>query len=150
MRLQNRLGAAILAMALLGAAAMPAAAQKSADTLRIVIRDALPNIDPYYNNQRTGVVMHHQGWDMLVYRDPETFEIKPLLATDWKLAGRNTIDFTLRPGREVPRRQHVHRRRRRLHHQPGGRSRRARCRRRRTTPGSTRPRRPATGRCASR
>ena len=45
MRLQNRLGAAILAIALLGAAAIPAAAQKSADTLRVVMRDALPNID---------------------------------------------------------------------------------------------------------
>ena len=70
MRMQNKLGAAILAMALLGAGAVPATAQKSADTLRIVMRDALPNIDPYYNNLRTGVVMHHQGWDALVYRNP--------------------------------------------------------------------------------
>ena len=53
MRLQNKLGAAVLALALLGAGAVPATAQKSADTLRIVMRDALPNIDPYYNNLRT-------------------------------------------------------------------------------------------------
>src|SRR4051794_17441307 len=98
MRMQNKLGAAILAMALLGAGALPATAQKSADTLRIVMRDALPNIDPYYNNLRTGVVMHHQGWDTLVYRNPDTFKVEPLLATEWKQVDPTTIDFTLRPG----------------------------------------------------
>ena len=92
-----KLGTVILAAALLGVAA-PAAAQKSADTLRISMRDALPNIDPYYNNLRTGVVMHHQGWDTLVYRNPDTFKIEPLLATEWKTLDPTTIDFTLRPG----------------------------------------------------
>src|SRR3954453_17037587 len=98
MRMKNRLGSAILAMALLGAAAMPATAQKSADTLRIVMRDALPNVDPYYNNMRTGVVMHHQGWDALVYRNPDTFKLEPLLATEWKLPDPMTTEFPPRPG----------------------------------------------------
>ena len=98
MRMQTRLGVAILAMVLSGAAALPAAAQKSADTLRIVMRDALPNIDPFYNNLRTGVVMHHQGWDGLVYRNPDSFKIEPLLASEWKLPDPTTIEFTLRPG----------------------------------------------------
>jgi peptide/nickel transport system substrate-binding protein len=47
MRMQTRFGVAILAMALSGAAVLPASAQKSADTLRIVMRDALTNIDPF-------------------------------------------------------------------------------------------------------
>ena len=98
MRLQNKLGAAILTAVLLGAGAVPATAQKSADTLRIVMRDALPNIDPFFNNLRTGVVMHHQGWDALVYRNPDTFKLEPLLATEWKLPDPTTIEFTLRPG----------------------------------------------------
>ena len=98
MRMQTRVSAAILTAVLLGAGALPAAAQKSADTLRIVMRDALPNIDPYYNNLRTGVVMHHQGWDALVYRNPDTFKLEPLLATEWKLPDATTIEFTLRPG----------------------------------------------------
>ena len=122
MRMQNRLGAAILAMALLGAAAVPATAQKSADTLRIVMRDALPNIDPYYNNLRTGVVMHHQGWDALVYRNPDTFKLEPLLATEWKQPDADHDRVHAAPGRQIPRRQPVHRRRRRLHHQPDRRS----------------------------
>ena len=98
MGVQLKFGAAILAAALLGAGASPATAQKSADTLRITMRDALPNIDPYYNNLRTGVVMHHQGWDALVYRNPDTFKIEPLLATEWKMPDTTTIEFTLRPG----------------------------------------------------
>ena len=98
MRVQSRLGMAILAAALLGGGAVPVAAQKSADTLRITMRDALTNIDPYYNNLRTGVVMHHQAWDALVYRNPDTFKLEPLLATEWKMPDATTIDFTLRPG----------------------------------------------------
>ena len=42
MRLQIKLGTAILATVLLGASALPVAAQKSADTLRITFRDAVP------------------------------------------------------------------------------------------------------------
>jgi peptide/nickel transport system substrate-binding protein len=80
------------------AAAMPAQAQKSADTLRIVFRDAVTNIDPYYNQLRTGLVIAHQAWDTLVYRDPETFAPKPLLATGWTIVDDTTIDFTLRQG----------------------------------------------------
>jgi peptide/nickel transport system substrate-binding protein len=75
-----------------------ASAQKSADTLRIVFRDAVPNIDPYYNSQRTGLILQHTAWDQLVYREPTTFEIKPLLATEWKFVDATTIDFTLRQG----------------------------------------------------
>jgi peptide/nickel transport system substrate-binding protein len=98
MRVQSRFGAAVLTAVLFGAGAAPATAQKSADTLRITMRDALTNIDPFYNNLRTGVVMHHQGWDALVYRNPDTFKLEPLLATEWKLPDPTTIDFTLRPG----------------------------------------------------
>src|SRR5437879_12997831 len=97
MRVRSGFGAAMIAAVLLAGAA-PAAAQKSADTLRIVMRDALPNIDPYYNNLRTGVVMHQQGWDALVYRNPDTFKLEPLLATEWKLPDPTTIELTLRPG----------------------------------------------------
>ena len=89
-----KLGAIFAAMML---SAAPVSAQKSADTLRISMRDALPNVDPYYNNLRTGVVMHHQAWDTLVYRNPDTFKIEPLLATSWKMPNPTTIEFTLRP-----------------------------------------------------
>ena len=84
----------------LGAALLvqPAAAQKSADTLRVVFRDTVTNVDPYFNQLRTGVVISHQAWDGLVYRDPDTFQPKPLLATAWKLVDDRTIEFELRKG----------------------------------------------------
>jgi peptide/nickel transport system substrate-binding protein len=88
---------AILAAAAL-AVASPASAQKSADTLRIMFVDAVPNIDMYFNSQRTGLILAHQAWDMLVHRDPATFEIKPALATDWKFTDDKTLDLTIRQG----------------------------------------------------
>jgi peptide/nickel transport system substrate-binding protein len=80
------------------ALAPPAFAQKSADTLRILFQDAVPNVDMYFNSQRTGLILAHQAWDMLVHRDPATFEIKPALATDWKFAEDNSLDLTIRQG----------------------------------------------------
>jgi peptide/nickel transport system substrate-binding protein len=90
---------AALAGALAGLAPIVAAnAQKSADTLRVAWRDQVADIDPYYNNMRTGLVVAHQAWDTLVYRDPDGFVMKPLLATSWKWIDDVTLDFELRPG----------------------------------------------------
>lgn len=82
----------------MSAMAAPALAQKSADTLRITWRDAIPDVDPYYNSQRTGMVVAFQAFDCLVDRDPITMEIRPALATSWKQVDATTIDFTLRDG----------------------------------------------------
>lgn len=79
-------------------AASPAHAQKSADTLRIAWRDAVQNLDPYYNQLRTGLILAHHGWDGLVHRDPETFALKPLLATSWRYIDPTTLEFELRRG----------------------------------------------------
>ena len=78
--------------------ATPAHAQKSNDTLRIAWRDAIPNVDFYYNSLRTGLVVSHHVWDTLIYRDPETFQLKPLLATSWRYVDDTTLEFELRPG----------------------------------------------------
>lgn len=78
--------------------ALPAMAQKSADTLRITWRDAVPDVDFYHNSLRAGFIVQLHAWDTLVYRDPDTFQIKPLLATSWKQVDDTTIDFELRKG----------------------------------------------------
>jgi peptide/nickel transport system substrate-binding protein len=75
----------------------PVLAQKSADTLRITWRDAVPDVNPYYNQLRSGVVLGHHVWDSLVYRDPETFQIKPLIAASYKWVDETTLEFALRP-----------------------------------------------------
>jgi peptide/nickel transport system substrate-binding protein len=98
MRLEPWLRGALLAAGAILATAAPALAQKSADTLRITWREAIPDVDPYYNPQRTGMVVAFQAFDCLVYRDPTTMEIKPALATSWKQVDATTIDFTLREG----------------------------------------------------
>jgi len=95
MRVSAWMSGAVLAAGL--AAATPAAAQKSADTLRITWRDAVPDITPYYNQLRSGIVIAHQAWDGLVYRDPETFQIKPLLASSFKWVDDTTLEFVMRP-----------------------------------------------------
>jgi peptide/nickel transport system substrate-binding protein len=89
---------ALMATAALALSASPALAQKSADTLRITFTDAVPNVDMYFNSQRTGLIIAHQVWDMLVHRDPSTFEIKPSLATAWKFNEDNSLDLTIRQG----------------------------------------------------
>jgi peptide/nickel transport system substrate-binding protein len=93
--MRNVLAGAVLAGAL-AAVSVPALGQKSVDTLRITWRDAVPDITPYYNQLRAGVVIGHQIWDSLVYRDPETFQIKPLLAESYKWVDETTLEFTLR------------------------------------------------------
>ena len=98
MRSVSRLGGALMAAGLTLATLGSAQAQQSADTLRITWRDAIPDVDPYYNSLRTGMVVAFEAWDGLVYRDPDTQEIKPALATSWTQVDDTTIDFTLRQG----------------------------------------------------
>jgi peptide/nickel transport system substrate-binding protein len=98
MRLNTWRRGGLPAVCMMLATMAPALAQKSADTLRITWRDAIPDVDPYYNSQRTGMVVAFQAFDCLVYRDPSTMEMKPALATSWKQVDDTTIEFTLRQG----------------------------------------------------
>ena len=94
-----RAGAWLCGLAVAGALGFaPAQAQKAQDTLRVAWRDAIPNVDFYYNSIRTGLVVSHHVWDTLIYRDPESFQMKPLLATSWKYLDDTTLEFELRPG----------------------------------------------------
>src|SRR5215470_18471452 len=74
----------------------PAEAEKATDTLRIVWRNAIPNVDYYYNPLRVGLIVAHHYLDTLVYRDPEDFKIKPQLAKSWKTPDDTTLEFELR------------------------------------------------------
>lgn len=97
---QGRRGFGGLALAVGLALLLPGAAmaQKAQDTLRVTWRDAVPNVTPYYNSLRTGLVVAHQAWDTLIYRDPDTFQLKPLLATAWRYVDDTTLEFDLRAG----------------------------------------------------
>ncbi len=97
MKRRTFLGTAVVAAAL-PAARESALAQKARDTLRITWRDAIPDVDPYRNSLRTGLIVAHEAWDTLVYRDPTNFKLVPALATEWKWTDPTTLDFTLRDG----------------------------------------------------
>ena len=94
MRRRTFLGAAAAAGLPLGSPAIA----KPNDTLRVAWRDAIPDVDPYRNNLRTGLIVAHEAWDTLVYRDPHSFKVVPALATQWNWTDPTTLDFTLREG----------------------------------------------------
>src|SRR5215475_8360017 len=98
MRLNIWRRGAFPALCMMLATMTPSLAQKSADTLRITWRDAIPDVDPYYNSQRTGMIVAFHAFDCLVYRDPNTMDMKPALATSWTQVDDTTIEFTLRQG----------------------------------------------------
>src|SRR5665213_814977 len=95
--MKNHIRSAVVALVAMLATA-PAMAQKSADTLRAVDWTQIADVTPYYNQIRDGIVISLHAWDALVYRDPDTFANKPLLATSWKFIDDTTLEFSLRKG----------------------------------------------------
>ncbi|HET9903740.1 MAG TPA: ABC transporter substrate-binding protein [Xanthobacteraceae bacterium] len=92
---------ATIAAACLAAVALcaaPAHAGKKDDTIRFAYDQVPENIDPYFNNVRIGVIIAHQVWDTLIYRDPKTNEYKGQLATAWKWIDDKTLELELRKG----------------------------------------------------
>ena len=74
----------------------PAVAGKADDTLVWTTDREVAIADPYYNNTRELVVIGHSVWDGLLFRDLDTGEYKPLLATDYKWIDNVTLEFDLR------------------------------------------------------
>ena len=73
----------------------PAEAQKSADTLRIVWFDQIPDVDPVLQPapHRAGASRTRPGtrWSIATRR---RFIIKPLLASSWKFTDDTTLEFS--------------------------------------------------------
>ncbi|XWN31243.1 MAG: ABC transporter substrate-binding protein [Devosia sp.] len=93
--LASALLAAVASVALL---ATPALAGPDDNSLTIGIGEELPGFDGYTSTSRDGVVMTRHLFDMLVFRNPDTFEYEPLLATSWEQVDDTTIEFKLREG----------------------------------------------------
>lgn len=71
-------------------------AGKANDTLVWTTDREAAVADPYYNNTRELVIIGNTVWDGLLFRDLDTGEFKPLLATGYKWVDNVTIDFDLR------------------------------------------------------
>jgi peptide/nickel transport system substrate-binding protein len=85
----------LVALAIL---ASPAVAGKKDDTLNIAWEKELESLDLYYNSAREGIIVSRLIYDNLLYRDPDTFDYKPLLATAYKWVDNVTMDVDLRQG----------------------------------------------------
>ncbi|MEM7567409.1 MAG: ABC transporter substrate-binding protein, partial [Pseudomonadota bacterium] len=88
------LGTALTALTL----GTPAIAGPEDNSLTIGIGEELPGFDGYISTSRDGVVLTRHLFDMLIYRNPETFVYEPLLATQWSRLDDLTLEFTLREG----------------------------------------------------
>jgi peptide/nickel transport system substrate-binding protein len=91
---------AAAAAALAASALVPFAAHagKADDTLRIVWKESVPNIDPHFNQLRSGIIISSLVMDTLVLKNPSTGDFDPLLATSWEWTDDTTIRFKLREG----------------------------------------------------
>jgi peptide/nickel transport system substrate-binding protein len=94
--MRRRLALVGLCATALGPSARAVPVRATRNTLRIAWRDPLLDVTPYFNSLRAGFVLAHQAWDCLLYRDPETFQLKPALATAFRWLDDTTIEFTLR------------------------------------------------------
>lgn len=90
----------LVAAVALASFASTAQAGPEDDTLRVAIGStgAIENFDPYFNTARNGIWVANMVWDQLIYRDPTTYEYKPLLATAWEWRGDTTLRLTIREG----------------------------------------------------
>ena len=86
---------AVMAFAFLSA---PALAGKKDDTLNIATTKELENADRYFNTAREGIIFARHVYDNLLYRDPKTYEYKPLLAKSFQWVDDTTIAMELRQG----------------------------------------------------
>ncbi len=85
-----------LAAAITLAVAPAAYAGKANDELVWSTTREVAVADPYYNNTRELVIMGNTVWDGLLFRNLDTGEFVPLLATSYKWADNVTLDFELR------------------------------------------------------
>jgi peptide/nickel transport system substrate-binding protein len=95
MRFARGLVALLLASVL---AATPGFAAKRDNSLRVASYQVLDIVDPYFNTSLIGIILGHQIWDTLIYRDPTTGEYKGQLATAWRQIDDKTIELDLRKG----------------------------------------------------
>lgn len=85
-----------VALAASTALALPAFAGPEDQSITIGMGEDMPTLDGYINTARDGVVITMHLNDMLIYRNPETFEYEPLIATSWTLVDDTTWEFKLR------------------------------------------------------
>jgi peptide/nickel transport system substrate-binding protein len=78
--------------------AMPVAAQKSADTLRVGFIDPIATIEVAIDPKPETIMTTYAVFDGLVWYDPRAREYRPALAESWTRIGDRTVEFKLKRG----------------------------------------------------
>lgn len=73
-------------------------AGKKDDTLNVAFSKELDTLDRYHNTTREGMILARHVYDNLLYRDPETYEYKGLLAQNYKWVNDTELLIELRQG----------------------------------------------------
>ncbi len=90
-------GLNVLAVAALcGALASPAAAQKSADTMRLGINNPFSSLSQYFEATDEASIFTRRVFESLVGYDEYNAKFVPLLAKSWTRVNPTTIEFELR------------------------------------------------------
>lgn len=87
-----------VALTLAGMAAQPALAGKADDTLNVAFALEPEALDTYKIAGREGLILARHIYDGLLYKDLDTGEIKPALASAWRFVDPMTMEFDLREG----------------------------------------------------
>jgi peptide/nickel transport system substrate-binding protein len=75
-----------------------ASASKQDDTLNVGFQLQLQSLDAYYSPGREGLLLGFWVYDALLYRDPDTMQFKPLLASAMRRIDDKTLEFDIRQG----------------------------------------------------
>lgn len=94
----SRIAAFCAALSASSFMAAPAFAGPEDQSITLGMGEDFPTLDGYINTARDGVVITMHIYDMLIYRNPKTFEYEPLLATSWERIDDKTLEFKLREG----------------------------------------------------
>lgn len=71
-------------------------ASQSDDTLTVAFERTMLTFDTYATSERLALILAHNWGDTLLYRDPDSGELLPHLATDWRFVDDTTLELDLR------------------------------------------------------
>lgn len=94
----GKLAAGAVLVAAFGGSLTPALADKASDTLTVALDMEVETMNPYQSTSRMSLIASKMMFDTLVWRDPETGEHMPMLATAWEWLDPTTLEMTLREG----------------------------------------------------
>jgi peptide/nickel transport system substrate-binding protein len=89
---------ALVAAAISYACPSTVLADKATNSLNVAWATELNTLDRYFNVSPEINIVQNLIFDTLIYRDPDTLELKPLIASSWKWVDGVTLEVEIRKG----------------------------------------------------